>query len=427
MTAIDLLLAGLVLIAMAAIAVVDARRMIVDPRLVLALVGAGLLWRLFGSADTGSLWNAGLGAGLGIAVVATPIAVAQWRRRRWPLFPGDAMMLGGLGFVLGPLGLGWSLLAGSGFGLLYRVWLQRRRGRPIHRGYCPLGPGMVAGAICVFLFVNMGGSLADEPVQPPLHPQPHAAASVTLAPLDPGPVETGSGTAMLAATEIAPVRVPLPAELAAREIAVDEAGPLSFAYATGRIATLSGARVEVEERPSRVAGGAVSLPDPPELSLVFEGRLPGLLNRVAAYAGYDWTWRDEFVVFYRHWDIEQRTPEVPAAASVEVEGGIEGQAGETAGPWFVDRTRHPTLRSVLEDWAAGADWSVVWKPERSYAIGADASFSGGFLDAVDLLLAAPTTRRSLVALAYEPNRHLVIEDRGSPWSRGTPWYAGAVR
>ena len=427
MTAIDLFLAGLVLVAMAAIAVVDARRMIVDPRLVLALVGAGLLWRLFGSADTGSLWNAGLGAALGVAVVAVPIAVAQWRRRRWPLFPGDAMMLGGLGFVLGPLGLGWSLLAGSAFGFLYRVCLQCRRGRPIHRGYCPLGPGMVAGAICVFLFVSMGGSLADDgaTLPAPLHPQPHAAASETLAPLHPGPAETGGGTAMLAATEIAPVRVPLPAELAAREIAVDEAGPLSFAYATGRIATLAGVPVEVEERPSRVAGGAVSLSDPPEMSLVFEGRLPGLLNRVAAYTGYDWTWRDGFVVFYRHWDIEQRAPGVPGAAyqgvplyqrvplSGEVEGRTEEQAGDRAGPWIVNRSRHPTLRSVLEDWAARAEWSVVWKPGRSYAIGADASFSGGFLDAVDLLLAAPATRRSLVALAYEPNRHLVIEAAGA--------------
>ena len=433
MTAIDLLLVCLVLIAMTAIAVVDARRMIVDPRLVLALVGAGLLWRLFGSAEMGSLLSGGLGAVLGLAVVAAPIAAAQWRRRPWPLFPGDAMMLGGLGFVLGPLGLGWSLLAGSGFGLLYRVWLQRRRGRAFHRGYCPLGPGMVAGAVCVFLFVNAGGSLAAEPLPPPLRPQIHHASALAPAPARPGPMEAAGETATLAATEIAPVRVPLPAALAAREIAVDEAEVLSFAHVTGRIATLSGVRVEVEERPARVAGGALALTDPPDMRLTFEGSLPGLLNRVAAYTGYDWTWSDGAIVFYRHWDIEQRTPEVPAAASVEVEGEIKGQAGDTAGPWLVDRSRHPTLRSVLEDWAARAEWSVVWKPERSYAIGADASFAGSFLDAVDRLLAAPATRRSLAALAYEPNRHLVIEDRGSPWSRGsawsrgTPWYAGAVR
>ena len=68
---------------------------------------------------------------------------------------------------------------------------------------------------------------------------------------------------------------------------------------------------------------------------------------------------------------------------------------------------------MLEDWGAQAGWSVVWKPERRYAVGAGASFSGVFLDAVDLLLAAPATRRSLVALAHEPNRYLVIEDAGA--------------
>ena len=411
----DLLLAGPVLIAMAAIAVMDARRMIVDPRLVLFLVGAGLLWRLFGSAATGSLWSAGLGAALGIAVVAAPIALAQWRHRPWPLFPGDAMMLAGVGFVLGPLGLGWSLLAGSVCALLHRVWLQRRRRRSFRRGYCPLGPGMVAGAMMVFLFVNAGGALAADSV------------AETLPPLRPAPIETAIGTAALAATELAPVRMPLPPSLAAREVAVDEAGPLPFTAVTERIATLAGVPVEVEERPARVAGGALSLDHPPETSLTFTGELVGLLNRVAARSGYDWTWADGAIVFYRHWDIEQRTPESTAATAAADKRKSGDEAEVAAAPyqgvplWIVDRARHPTLRDVLEDWAARAGWSVVWKPERRYSVGADASFSGGFLDAVDLLLAAPATRRSLVALAHEPNRYLVIEDRG------TPWYAGAVR
>ena len=216
MTATDLLLAGPVLIAMAAIGLVDARRMIVDPRLVLLLVGAGLLWRLFGSAATGSLWSAGLGAALGIGVVAAPIALAQWRRRPWPLFPGDAMMLAGVGFVLGPLGLGWSLLAGSVCALLHRIWLQRRRRRSFRRGYCPLGPGMVAGAMMVFLFVNAGGALAAD------RGTPWYGVAEPLPPLRPVPTETAIGTAALAATELAPVRVPLPPSLAAREVAVDE-------------------------------------------------------------------------------------------------------------------------------------------------------------------------------------------------------------
>ena len=84
--------------------------------------------------------------------------------------------------------------------------------------------------------------------------------------------------------------------------------------------------------------------------------------------------------------------------------------------WTVDPARHETLLDVLEEWGADAGWSVVWKSGRRYAVQAGASFEGAFLDAVDLLMAAPATRRSLVALAHEPNRHLVIHDRGSPWS-----------
>lgn len=422
---IDLLLAGLVLAAMAALAVVDARRMVVDPRLVLALVGAGVLWRLFASTGSGSLLDAALGAALGIAVVAAPITLAQWRRRPWPLFPGDGMMLGGLGFVLGPLGLGWSILVGSGLALLYRVWLQRRRRRPILRGYCPLGPGMVAGAMAVFVFVNAGGSLAAEPLPPETpHRQMRHEAAPLPAPARPGPGDTLAAAGPLAATELAPVRVPLPVGLAALEIAVDEAGLLPFAVVTGRIAILSGVRVEVEERPARVAGGALVLSEPPAMRLAFDGRLPGLLNRVAAHTGYDWTWHDGAIVFFRYWDIEQRTPGSPiAGAAVTAQDGDTGRISS----WAVDRTLHPTLRHVLEDWGARAGWSVVWKPRRSYSVGADAVFGGAFLEAVDLLLAAPATRRSLVALAHEPNRYLVIQDKGSPWSRGSPWNAEAVR
>ena len=407
MTAIDLLLAGPVLIAMAATAVMDARRMIVDPRLVLLLVGAGLLWRLFGSAATGSLWSAGLGAALRIGVVAAPIALAQIRRRPWPLFPGDAMMLAGVGFVLGPLGLGWSLLAGSVCALAHRVWLQHRRGRSFRRGYCPLGPGMVAGAMVVFLFVNAGGSLAAD------RGTPWYGVAEPLPPLRPAPIETAISTAALAATELAPVRVPLPPSLAAREIAVDEAKPLSFAAVTERIATLAGVPVEVEERPARVAGGALSLNHPPETSLTFTGELVGLLNRVAARSGYDWTWADGAIVFYCYWDVDQRMPPTDIESAVRVDAGVSEGADDTTAPWTVDRARHETLRDVLEDWGAQAGWSVVWKPERRYSVGADASFSGGFLDAVDLLLVAPATRRSLVALAHEPNRYLVIEDAGA--------------
>ena len=401
MTAIDLILIVLVLMAMAAVAVVDARCAIVDPRLVLALVGAGLLWRLFGHAEAGPLWTGPAGAALGALVVAIPIATAQLRRRRWPLFPGDAMMLGGLGFVLGPLGLGWALLAGAALSLLHRAWLQRRRGRSFLKGYCPLGPGMVAGAMAVFLFVNAGGALAADEPEIPL-PPPHPAQQDGAA----------SRIPMLAASELAPVRLPLPSSLSKRTVAIDEPEPLAFAAVAERVATLAGVPVEVEERPARVAGGAVRLPDPPHVRLAFEGSLPGLLNLVAERTGYGWAWIEEAVVFYRYHDVKERTPgtEWPVR---QVKGAATGQGSDATAAWYIDRELHGTLRAVLEDWGALAGWSVVWTPRRDYAVRADAVFEGGFLDAVDGLLAAPATRRSLVAFAHEPNRHLVIELAGA--------------
>ena len=424
MTATDLVLIALVLAAMAAVAVTDARRALVDPRLVVALVAAGLLWRLFGPAETGPLWTGAAGAALGVLVVAVPIAVAQLRRRRWPLFPGDAMMLGGLGFVLGPLSLGWALLAGSALSLLHRACLQRRRGRSFFRGYCPLGPGMVAGAMAVFLFVNAGGAFAADSgtyrygmAVPLPQPKPGAVQDIssggdTAAPWPAPPRPHASAarqSGMLAATELAPLRVPLPPSLAATEVAIDRPAPLPFAAVTERIASAAGVPVEVEERPARVAGGAAHLPEPPDLPLSFEGRLPGLLNLVAARSGYDWTyqgvplWGGGAIVFYRYRDVQQRAPQVAAANRDDVL-----HRGDSL--WIVDPARHETLLDVLEDWGSDAGWSVVWNSGRRYAVRAGASFEGTFLDAVDLLMAAPATRRSLVAMAYEPNRHLVVDD-----------------
>ena len=180
---------GLVLAAMAAMAVLDARRAVVDPRLVLAL----------------------------LAAVALPIAIAQWRGRRWPLYPGDAMMLGAFGFLLGPVGLAWTMLLGSAFSLAYRVWVQRRRGRRIRKGLVPLGPGMTAGAAVVFLCVNFGVAFAAG--EPPPHGVPAVtgtAATVTVSPLP----DIVLDAAPLPATELAPAGAVLPESIATRELGV---------------------------------------------------------------------------------------------------------------------------------------------------------------------------------------------------------------
>ena len=387
---------GLVLAAMAAMAVLDARRAVVDPRLVLAFLAAAAVWRYL-SPGGDSPWTPWTGMALGIAAVALPIAIAQWRGRRWPLYPGDAMMLGAFGFLLGPVGLAWTMLLGSAFSLAYRVWVQRRRGRPVRKGLVPLGPGMTAGAAVVFLCVNFGVAFA-------------------------------AGEPPLPATELAPAGAALPESIATRELVFEQREAVSFPAALRRLSSLSGIATAIEERPARIAGGTAILPDAPPIRLAWRGALSDLLDRLAALSGYDWSWREGTVVFYRYWDIEQRATSagLPPASGP---AGRDGQSDEAAAgtEWMVEAGAHKTLRGVLENWARQAGWTLVWNSTRDYAVGSSpeqapgsspgqalrAVFRGGFLEAVDQLLAGDTTRRTLSALAYKANRHLVIEDAGA--------------
>ena len=322
------------------------------------------------------------------------------------------MMLGAFGFLLGPVGLAWSLLLGSPFSLAYRVCVQRRRGHPIRKGLVPLGPGMTAGAAVVFLCVNFGVALAADGAAVP-HGAPAltgTAIPVTVSPLP----EIPPDAAPLPATELVPAGAAPPESIATRELVFEQREAVSFPVAVRRLSSLSGVAMAIEERPARIAGGTAILSDPPPIRLVWRGALAGLLDHLAALSGYGWTWRDGTVVFYRYWDIEQR-----AAAAGRADP--TGQAHEAApdASWIVEAGAHKTLRGVLESWARQAGWTLVWNSTRDYAVGpspekADrAVFRGRFLEAVDQLLAGDTTRRTLSALAYKANRHLVIEDAGA--------------
>ena len=404
----DAILAGAVLAAMAALAVHDARRALVDPRLVLALLGAAAAWRFLGADGAEGAWArlAGgvLGAVLGVASAMVPIAVASWLGRRWPLYPGDAMMLGALGFLLGIPGLAWTMLLGSVFALLYRFCVQRRRGRPFRKGLVPLGPGMCAGAAVVFVCIDCGVVLAGD------------AAHVTVTPLTPPPAAAHE-SAPLPATELAPALAGLPPALAIRVVSMAGDDTLAFPALIRRLSAAVGVAMRIEERPARIAGGEAALADPPPLSLAWRGSLAGLLDRVAASSGYDWSWDGAAVVFHRYWDVEQRGPAAAdgAADAPAEEPAPEAEGGSSAGAddaWAVDPGEHRTLRGVLESWGGRAGWTVVWKAARDYALGAAATFRGGFLEAADLLLSGPLTRRALDVRAYEANRHLVVDDAG---------------
>ena len=442
----DAILAGAVLAVMAALAVHDARRALIDPRLVLALLGAAAAWRLGGGGpEAEGAWprlaSGILGAALGVAAVMIPIALAAWCGRRWPLYPGDALLLGAVGFLLGPLGLAWSMALGAGAGLLYRFCVQRKRGRPFRKGLVPLGPGMCAGAAAVFLCMNFGVALAGDPragdgaVDSPAHTSratvpPRAEHGVTMTPLTP-PAAERSAQSALPATELGPALDGLPAALAAGEISVEWSERLSFPALVRRLSTLAGVAMRIEERPARIEGGVAVLDDPPPLRLTWQGPLAGLLDRVAALSGYSWSWEtggpetlvpetpvpeNGAVVFFRYWDVAQHGPEPGAGRG---SGGAQEAAGGgavVAGGWTLDPDEHRTLRGVLESWAARAGWTLVWKARDDYGLGASAVFEGGFLEAADVLLSGPATRRTLDVRAYAANRHLVVDDAdGAGW------------
>jgi len=143
------------------IAILDGKRFRIDPWWLFLLLGAGALWQAetVGPDAEAGLLRALSGAGVGFLVGAVPLAVAETLGRRWPFQPGDVLLFGALGWLLGPFGLLWALALGSACALGRHALVQRRRGRSWLRGHVPLGPGIAVGAGLVLAATAAG--LAD--------------------------------------------------------------------------------------------------------------------------------------------------------------------------------------------------------------------------------------------------------------------------
>ena len=452
MSAAMVLFAGGVIAALAAIAVVDARTKMVPVGWLVGLVAAGLGWLAVGGGlglVGAGAWMHALGAAVGLGVPLGMIATAQWMGRRWPIFPGDALLLGAVGMILGLKAFLWALSLGCVLAIAHRVCLQRRRRRPLFAGYLAAGPGLAAGAVAMFVVLHAQFALAEN--------EPPAPAG------DAG---------QIAATELLPLKGRLPEELAGRAVSLEVGAPMPFGELIALIGEKAEIGVAVEERPSRLAEGGVRLRDPEPLEPGREGRLGRLLDDVASRAGYGWEWKNGRVVFYRYWDrswpgaeiVEVEKPKGPldgvvawlsgvfgsresegvvgpegpaeAGAAVAPEPGeaVSGeqeaiedridpreQAGEWALPltlppapedftvWVVDPGRQRTVRGVVQAWAARADWKLAWRARQNFSVSAEARFEGEFLEAVDRLLSDPRLARVLAVSAHA-NRYLVVRD-----------------
>ena len=471
MSGVSVVLGAGVLAALAAIAVSDAKRMTIPLRWLAVFLASGMGWLAMGglaAAGGGWEWHAA-GAAAGVGMPFAFILRAQALGRRWPIYPGDAWLLGAAGAVLGVRALFWAMATGSALALAHRACLQRKRGRPYAAGYLPAGPGLAAGTAAVFVALNAGIALGDV----------RAKAGA-------------DGAARIEAIELLPVKTGLPDALAGKEVAIEALSPMPLPEILGRIGRAAGVEIGIEERPSRLPGGRAELAAAPALAAGTETRLDRLLDDVAARAGYAWEWKEDRVVFYRYWDtswprVGAGAPEAPDGKPVadegdEAPGGVlawlgrvfggggrdrepgppeaaeaaetakaEPAAGEGADSfrqsgekkddpagaapdadpepapaeaagvawapapeplvWEVDPEGQGTLRGVLEAWAERAEWKIAWRAERDFRVGAAARFGGGFLEAVDGLLSDPGVSRVLTARAYA-NRYLVVHEAG---------------
>ena len=224
---------------------------------------------------------------------------------------------------------------------------------------------------------------------------PSAESGATPAPAPPEPV-------------VATVRVEkgwraLPERLKDREVELVTGVPLRVERIAGRLADLLEVGVVVEDRPPR-DGEAVVLAEAAPLRIALKGSVRELLDHVAARTGYEWAYAEGGaagrIVFFRYRDRAWAERLAPAQSG-------EGEV------WKVDPRRHETVRGVLEDWALGAGWTVVWEAEGlDYAVTARATFHGSFEEAVDGLLQDTRGYRALVPTAYRANRYLTVRAGG---------------
>ena len=458
-----------VVVSLGAVGAIDAKTKTISLPWLGCLLVAGLAWLVVGGGlelvGHGS-WMHVLGAVVGCGIPISLILAAELVGRRWPIFPGDALLLGAIGMILGLRIFLWALALGAFLAIGHRICLQTRRGRPVLAGYLAAGPGLAAGAAAIFIAVNGGVAFAETKT-----------------------VGAGGDREEIAATELLLVKSRLPEEIADREIVVRAASPLPFPTLAARIGEAAGVSVVIEERPSRVSGGRAELGEPEPLLPGVETRLVSVLDDVATRARYAWEWRDNSVVFYRYWDrgwrgvelVEREVSEDPleqlvswlgrvfsgesdeagvSASGREVKGdarpgGVSGaesgsknlagepvesqetadgmkapkggvvKSGDTpaggsdepvavekkALVWVVDPAGQKTLKGVLEAWAKQAEWTVAWKARQDFSVGAGATFEGEFLEAVDSLLSDPQVSRVLSVSAHA-NRYLVVKEAG---------------
>ncbi len=225
----------------------------------------------------------------------------------------------------------------------------------------------------------------------------------------------------------------LPADLAAREIRVEELNPLPFRELVGRIAGLMGIEAVLEERPGRVAGERVLHDAPVPFGLVMTGTAPAVLDELARLSGYDWSWEDGRLVFFRHGDSEQREAmRLPPGVAVDLLAALAESGAAPADAMQAEGMAEPGPRSEA---AASEDGEAVHAevdpagrlapavPGRVEA-GPGRRVDAGAQAAVEGQDEAPTAEQVATGPAgweVDPDRHETVEGVLRAWAERAGW------
>ena len=212
---------------------------------------------------------------------------------------------------------------------------------------------------------------------------------------------------VLATTRIVRAQRVLPAHVEDLDVEFDAGAPVRVERIAGRLADLLAVNVVIEDRPAR-DGRIVELADPGPLRIEAMGKARALLDEVAGRSGYEWEYTEvpsSRIVFYRYRDAAWRARLAPLVPVPEPE------PEQTV--WRIDPGEHGTIRGVVEAWAKGAGWTVVWEAEDlDYAVTAKAEFHGTFEEAVDGLFRDTRGYRALIPTAWRANRYLTVKAGG---------------
>ena len=230
-----------------------------------------------------------------------------------------------------------------------------------------------------------------------------------------------AGEPLPATVSVAAPSRDLPGELSEREVRIEQLEPLSFAELAGRVAERIGVEAVLEDRPGRVAGENMVLKESLPFGLVMTGTVPEVLDELARLSGYDWTWSEDRLVFFRYADSEQREAlRLPRGVAVDLLAAV-AESGEEAGAARADGAAEPGESSDAEVAEAGRVEDGVpgqVAPGRGGRVGPAAVAA---LEGQGPAPAAVQVPQEPVGWEVDPERHETVEGVLRAWAERAGW------